>query len=346
MSKAALDIALLFPVVILALFSFLPWMLSGDGLLLGIHVTEEFRNSEEGRRLRWRYARDAGVIAVLSIGLAVFSDITSRKWPLLAAVVVGMSGVFVLWIATWKRLHPYRANVSVVRAAELNGEGRGILPWAVTMLAALLPLGAAAIALLLRWQSIPAVFPIHWGVNGQPNGWGERTPAGVFAPLIIGATLILLFAVIGEMIPRVAAGFEGNRSVMHLTRNMLGACGWMVGLLFGAISLMPLMRDSAKAAGWVTMGACLLIGMIVVYMIAGARKIMPALAAAQDSTSDRYWMGGIVYFNPSDPALMVPKRSGLGYTLNMGRPVAWVFVSALVLLPAILPLLLRGGIKH
>lgn len=346
MTKAVLHVALLFPVVVLALLTFLPWILSGDGLLLGIHVTEEFRNSDEARELRRRYARNAGVIALLAIGLAVLGDVTSRVWPLLAAVVLGVAGMLVLWIANWRHLHPHRANASTVRAAELKAERGSKLPWAVTILAALLPLGAAAITLLLQWRSIPAVFPIHWDVNGQPNGWGERTLMGVFAPLIIGATLILLFAVIGEVIPRVSAGFQGNREVMHLTRNMLGACGWMMSLLFGAISLMPLMQDAGKAATGVTTGAFLLIGMIVLYMITSARKIMPALAAAQDSTSDRYWIGGIVYFNPGDPALMVPKRLGVGYTLNLGRPLAWVFLSALVLLPALLPLMLRIGIKH
>ena len=32
---------------------------------------------------------------------------------------------------------------------------------------------------------------------------------------------------------------------------------------------------------------------------------------------------GIFYFHPNDPALLVPKRFGIGYTLNFGNPWCW-----------------------
>jgi Predicted membrane protein len=35
---------------------------------------------------------------------------------------------------------------------------------------------------------------------------------------------------------------------------------------------------------------------------------------------DRYWSGGILYNNPDDPDLFVPKRYGLGWTVNIGHP--------------------------
>jgi uncharacterized membrane protein len=36
------------------------------------------------------------------------------------------------------------------------------------------------------------------------------------------------------------------------------------------------------------------------------------------------------YVNPDDPAILVEKRFGIGYTLNFGRPAAW-FVPAVAL---------------
>ena len=35
---------------------------------------------------------------------------------------------------------------------------------------------------------------------------------------------------------------------------------------------------------------------------------------------NQYWAGGILYNNPDDPALFVPKRFGLGWTVNIGHP--------------------------
>ncbi len=57
---------------------------------------------------------------------------------------------------------------------------------------------------------------------------------------------------------------------------------------------------------------------------------------------DRYWRGGVFYNNPDDPALLVPKRFGLGWTLNFGHPQArlvMIGILLVLLVVAILPLL-------
>jgi uncharacterized membrane protein len=45
---------------------------------------------------------------------------------------------------------------------------------------------------------------------------------------------------------------------------------------------------------------------------------------------------GLFYVNPSDPRLVVPKRSGLGWTFNFARPIAWVVFTLLLLGPLLL----------
>ena len=60
---------------------------------------------------------------------------------------------------------------------------------------------------------------------------------------------------------------------------------------------------------------------------------------------DRYWYAGFFYNNPDDPALFVPKRFGLGWTLNFGHPrsklvLIGLLVGMLVLL--LLPILISG----
>ena len=76
----------------------------------------------------------------------------------------------------------------------------------------------------------------------------------------------------------------------------------------------------------------------------------PASTVFRDD--DRYWYGGFFYNNPDDPALFVPKRFGLGWTLNFGHPQSKRFLIAvlvLMLLLVLLPLvvaLLTGGSLH
>ena len=68
---------------------------------------------------------------------------------------------------------------------------------------------------------------------------------------------------------------------------------------------------------------------------------------------DRYWYGGFFYNNPDDPALFVPKRFGLGWTMNFGHPRARLFlitmlllVLVLVLVPPLVVTLLGAGSIH
>jgi uncharacterized membrane protein len=59
---------------------------------------------------------------------------------------------------------------------------------------------------------------------------------------------------------------------------------------------------------------------------------------------DRYWKGGLFYYNPDDPAFLIEKRFGVGWTVNFASKGAWVFMGVIVLVIvaiALLPTLLR-----
>ncbi|HEX3543077.1 MAG TPA: DUF5808 domain-containing protein [Candidatus Acidoferrum sp.] len=58
------------------------------------------------------------------------------------------------------------------------------------------------------------------------------------------------------------------------------------------------------------------------------------------------WKGSI-YSNPSDPALLVPKRFGVGYTLNFGNPWSWAVLAFVLLMGVAVPfVLLATGTHH
>ncbi len=46
---------------------------------------------------------------------------------------------------------------------------------------------------------------------------------------------------------------------------------------------------------------------------AGAKRIM-------NRDDDAFWKAGMIYYNRDDPSLIVPKRFGIGYTVNYGNP--------------------------
>ena len=78
------------------------------------------------------------------------------------------------------------------------------------------------------------------------------------------------------------------------------------------------------------MGICSIAGMIVytllllllcIFCMIKLKKIDRSYAQKRNLTSDenddRNWIGGILYYNPSDPHTMVEQRVGIGTTVNM-----------------------------
>jgi uncharacterized membrane protein len=49
-----------------------------------------------------------------------------------------------------------------------------------------------------------------------------------------------------------------------------------------------------------------------------------------DRTDVDFWKWGIIYYNPNDDSIMVPKLSGLGWTVNFGHRFAYLFLLAIV----------------
>lgn len=60
---------------------------------------------------------------------------------------------------------------------------------------------------------------------------------------------------------------------------------------------------------------------------------------------DRYWYGGVFYYNPDDPDPVVPRRYGFGWTVNIGHPLGKLFIAimvAMILLPIVLAIFVPG----
>lgn len=88
---------------------------------------------------------------------------------------------------------------------------------------------------------------------------------------------------------------------------------------------------------WIILGPILL--------IAAVAALVSFCGSTEQRPSDNRW-SGIFYSDPDDPALFVPKRFGIGYTLNFGNRWSWA-VLALFLVMVALPFILAGiGIRQ
>ena len=53
------------------------------------------------------------------------------------------------------------------------------------------------------------------------------------------------------------------------------------------------------------------------------------------SDEDRHWKLGVFYFNREDASIFLPKRFGVGWTMNFARPAVWVIIVGLIIFPIV-----------
>jgi uncharacterized membrane protein len=193
--------------------------------------------------------------------------------------------------------------------------------------------------------------PVHFTYQGVPDRWLPISFTLVLLPVWIQLILAVVFGSIGTVLlyrthplpPRGVIEDEAarqNRERMLVTAEAVSLlCAiWVMFQGIAALRILWLWQRGFGDLGNVYIQA--LIVAIVLSAIVGIRAGVnlhdpkPALRPFEDM----HWRFNALYFNPNDPALFVPVRSGVGWTVNFGRPRAVVFLVIFVVLGVGAPL--------
>lgn len=229
------------------------------------------------------------------------------------------------------------------------------LPWALLLPSGLL-IAATVAAGLLVYPDLPAELVVAVEHRG-----GERlvrtvqtTPFSAFAA-VFGqiATAVLVpgvFAAALRSRPDIDAA-SPKRDAERYRRFLVIAGRCTAGAVFGAVLCLagvaaltwtgrmtdgPLVA-AALAPGLLAVALCSAVPMLLGQ---GGRRLRSE--AREDETGrvqrddDRFWrLGGLVYANRQDPAVLVPERAmGVGWTPNLGNPVVLCIGAGLLILLA------------
>ena len=298
-------------------------------LLFAVPVPPDFRESPAGRHAISMFR--AAIAAVLVAGVCALLLSPARLLNLTAlAVPISIllaGGVSFYW--QHSKLALAAVQFTRPREAELSAVSDEVPRFAWLAAGPFVILGAAAWYLYFNWNRIPARFPVHWGANGQPNRWVERTTKGVYGILFFGAELCAWL-----LIMALAGWFGSRRS--RIRPVMLGgviAIEYLMGLLFALISVQALLGIPV----WVVVLSPMAI--LIPFIMAMVNKMSEA-SGPTDPTPNECWKGAIFYYNPNDAVLFVEKREGFGYTLNFANLWSWVLLLGLALVIASAPFIL------
>jgi uncharacterized membrane protein len=227
------------------------------------------------------------------------------------------------------------------------------------------PLQIANLAVLLVspalfWvirQHLPDVIPLHFDASGRPNRWGSPDElSSLFGAMLFDYAMLWAVCytvskerwVLSTTEPERYATLQRRRRtlIVRLLEAMMLGLNLSFAMIWLGVAFSSLPERSHFLAP-IVVAAVLVMGFSIVAPL--ARFVLPAVRVQNElrklggsdalGTRAAGWKWrGMIYYAPDDPAVFVPKRWGIGQTLNMARPGAWLFLGVIVGLPLVIAL--------
>jgi uncharacterized membrane protein len=313
-------------------------------LYFAVTVAPGFRDSTEGRAILRLFRREIIEVSLPALALLGILALTPALPLAPSALLLQLGGYFAVYYRTRRRVLPHALGPTTIREAQIGRRNRRVPGGWVTAAGPFALLAASAGYLATHWQRIPAHLIMHWGADGQPDRWAERSPGTVFLPVVVAtgilvAMTLLLYGIAHWLRPIHAGGLQGEHESRYrrTTSILLLVIEYWIAALFSWLGVRPLLSHSFQQPPTALAVVPALIAVasaaILLWLGQGGSRIPPerereseSTEPVGDRTEDRFWKLGVFYFNRGDPSVMVEKRFGIGYTVNFAHPVAWVII--------------------
>lgn len=350
-----------------ALLAATPWFMK-KGECFAVTIPESEHADERFISFRKRYAMAVlSVTLVCTVALSVVSSVALGKMgsavdaassnAILSAAIVAAATV-PLVVSFALMLH-YRKRVESVKREEgwkaerdeavaLIGFEEAPTPPSLAWGVVYVPIALITLAIgLALYPSAPDLVPTHFDFAGNVNQWTPKGPALIAFPLLFEVFMAACFIFSHWMTIRSKKDIDPARPAISAYAYGAFACAECILLLVGGSVLtavlgivMTLMMTEVLSL-FVTMALIIVVTVIfvgatiavsVVYGQSGSR-LVKRLEENGDiiADNDTHWKAGIFYWNKDDASLILPKRFGVGWTMNWARPATWVIVGGFTL---------------
>lgn len=334
--------------------------------VFGVSVPEPFVNDPQLAAFKKAYtitiARIQIPMIVLVCILAIFFHHVAEAFFILGGtflyVLISMF-VYLHYhhqVVTYKKAQIWEQEIQVVRvsAFETKFEKKGrpfphilfIPPFLITF--------GLTVWLLSIYSSLPSVIPTHWGINGHPDAWSDKSIFSVF--FLIGTLLFTQLLVYGMSYGTFYSSgqlkaqdtersYEREHEMRKMTVFFMAFTNLLTTILLGWIEVQSMMNilenDHTLSMGFTLPAFLIAIFGVLFWYMKRTKQINEQFKDEQSLASapgdDAHWKWGMFYVNRNDPNFLVEKKFGVGWTVNFAHPGTWIFL-LLVLGVPLLPL--------
>ena len=350
-----------------ALLAATPWFMKKNECF-AVTIPESAQADVRFLAFRKRYA--AAVLAVTlicAVALGVVSNVVLGKMSsatdaaslnaILVAAIVATATIPL--IASFALMLHYRKKVKAIKREEgwkaerdeavaLIGFEEAPVPPSLAWNVVYVPIVLITLALgLALYPSTPDLVPTHIDFAGNVNQWTPKGPALIAFPLLVEVFMAACFIFSHWMTIRSKKDVDPARPAISAYAYgafaraeciLLLVSGSVLTAVLGIVMILMMTETLSMlvtialiiVATLVFVGA--MIAFSVVYGQSGSRLVKRLEEnGGIIADNDEHWKAGIFYWNKGDASLILPKRFGVGWTMNWARPAAWVIVGGFTL---------------
>ena len=350
-----------------AILAATPWFMKKNECF-AVTIPESAQADVRFLAFRKRYA--AAVLAVTlicAVALGAVSNVVLGKMSsatdaaslnaILAAAIVAAATIPL--IASFALMLHYRKRVKAIKREEgwkaerdeavaFIGFEEAPAPPSLAWNVVYVPIVLITLALgLALYPSTPDLVPTHIDFAGNVNQWTPKGPALIAFPLLVEVFMAACFIFSHWMTIRSKKDVDPARPAISAYAYgafaraeciLLLVSGSVLTAVLGIVMILMMTETLSMlvtmvliiVATLVFVGA--MIAFSVVYGQSGSRLVKRLEEnGGIIADNDEHWKAGIFYWNKGDASLILPKRFGVGWTMNWARPAAWVIVGGFTL---------------
>ncbi|WP_137656736.1 DUF1648 domain-containing protein [Bifidobacterium moukalabense] len=336
-----------------------PWMVRRT-VCFGVSVPVSAQRDPGIRRAKIGYTACTGSVSAIAVAASI---VCLALWGALGGTIAATATSLLLIVVSFALVVRYRKrtmqikhergwNATKLERAAFLAENAGPEPLGLHWeLLHLVPVIIMTVSVFVLYDSMPDRLPIHANAAGRIDGWLDKSLWAVLGmplliQLIMAATMTAVHAMIIHSPRRIdpehpsISGYAYGRFSRAWSVYVL-----IVGLTvnLGFIGLTPMYANwwGIRAWGSVMMliALAIIVAALVLAVIFGQCGSRTWQSDGENEDGNNMadddgdeWVLGMFYYSPENPAIVVPKRMGVGYTFNMAHPLVWLICAALVLL--------------
>jgi uncharacterized membrane protein len=329
-----------------------PWF-SRKNVLFGIvFASSEIWHHDRAKKIRLRYLREAGTGIVVICLISLLYFILAAPAGAEEAVASGLTILSLLIIATLafaaanKRTRVFKSTLTPDSRLVFNkmiidtsmNEKKIVLSSVWLLL--LLPLFLVTLTVaMFGYDIMPENIPTHYSFTAV-DAWSTKSWLVVMLPVIIEGLLVGIILACCLFTRRAPSSVRGNpeaspdayrfRKLMVITLIIIGVLLELSFLLTEISFIWPI------SPLWFLLPSVIELILLCATFLMYFRYVRVKKPSGQILDDDHKWVLGLFYYNPSDPSVFVEKRVGIGYTVNFARPIAWIFMTGVLLFPILM----------